>query len=62
MFVKPRIGDGLSSATTEVFKDEVPRDRIPIQAGDNRLILRAIPGYTGRVNYCNYDCQALFPE
>uniref|UniRef100_A0A5K3FQ40 Hva1_TUDOR domain-containing protein n=1 Tax=Mesocestoides corti TaxID=53468 RepID=A0A5K3FQ40_MESCO len=34
--VNPRIGSGKISATPKVFKDEIPRDRIPISNADNR--------------------------
>ncbi|CDS35881.1 conserved hypothetical protein [Echinococcus multilocularis] len=45
--VTPRVGDGKISATKKVFKDEIPRDRIPVSTGDNRYVKSTIPGYSG---------------
>lgn len=45
--MNPRVGHGKHSSTSKVFKDEIPRDRIPKSTGDNRFTEKMIPGYAG---------------
>ena len=59
IYVTPRIGDELEAKCRKVFKDEIPRDRIPIPTGDNRYTQNTIPGYSGKLKKHFFQIQVI---
>ncbi|VDL95914.1 unnamed protein product [Schistocephalus solidus] len=60
IYLTPRIGDDKISKTPKVFKDEIPRDKIPKATGENKYMDTMIPGYTGDVPHMPYKFGGTF--